>query len=54
MSEGICKHDGCTGEITDGPEGDDMPDTLTWKECDECGQLYEFDRTVGALRAEHV
>jgi len=47
-----CRHDGCNGSLTDGPEDDSLPEFYEWRECEECGQLYEYDKTAGGLRID--
>jgi NMD protein affecting ribosome stability and mRNA decay len=45
-----CRHDDCTGEITQTTDAADLPDGLTFRTCDDCGTSYEYDATVGDLR----
>lgn len=51
QTETDCLHTDCDGTLTDGPAADDLPAAIVWKQCDDCGQRYEYDTSVGALRA---
>lgn len=42
QTETDCLHDDCNGTLGSGPDDDSLPETIAWKKCGSCGQLYEY------------
>jgi len=45
-----CRHNDCTGQITETTDAADLPDGLSFRVCDDCGTQYEYDETAADLR----